>query len=1018
MAVLGLAVFSVGAAWPSLALPDVAQQLLYVGLYVAAAGLVAWRALGGHNGEREGFAWLLVAGGMLAWAGGYAYFFAVLSRSAQSPVPSPADVLWLSYYLFSLAGLLVLLRPRLLRRSGDLFWLNASNALAVLLTGSALITAAVYEPLLERADATAATVVTALLYPLLSVTVLVLLFTVFAVNSWRPGRLWGVVGGAWLLHAIGDLFYADQASTGSYVGGGLLDATWPLAMLAIAYAAWRWPDSKKKLQAPVASVATPVLVGLIAVGVLVYGNLAHVPQLTTVLAVLAILAAASALGLVEYRTHQLRSQARRDPLTGLLNHREYHETIVRLIDHGAPFAIALLDLDAFKQVNDLYGHAEGDRVLRSVADALEESCRDEDVICRIGGDEFAIVLSAACLADAEHVVARLAVMIERIEPAVGASAGLARWPDDGPGKDALLLQADMALYAAKNGHDGLERTPGERAGEVKPITSAPTDRLVSAPIASGHGTALARLDRLPSWAVVAACGALTALIFAAKLTIPDPRHAVLTLCAAPIALLALRFGRLGGALGALAGILLIGFGDYLNPSTPGFVGYLTRAFTFLTVGLLVGHYSDLFRRARASLERRVVLGSTEVLVETAKRSTAERELAAERDFLAAVLESLDEGIVACDAQGSLSFFNEATRRLHNLPARQIPATEWAEHYSIFSADGTTAMPSQEIPLNRAFAGEVIRDVPMVVVTAGRGARTLLASGRPIVDADSRQHGAVVAMRDVTDQLRSQRELESATAETIERLGRAVALRDGPTGGHVERMSHICRMLAERAGLAPGRCEVIQIASVLHDIGKIAVPDAVLRKSGQLDPDEWKLMEMHTVCGHELLDGSSNPVLQLAATIALSHHERIDGTGYPHGLEGERIPFEARIAAVADAFDALTSDRPYRAAFSTSEALQIMYRERGTHFDAELYDLLAAFPPDPSHAHTPVDRVDPHDDENAERERQRSAAGLAARSVEDDRHAARERRAASDSRIRAAAERAATLRTSGKSRPSS
>lgn len=348
LATAGLVVFSVGASWPSLALPGAAQQTLYVGLYVAAAVLVAWRAV---RRRREGWAWLLVSGGMLAWAGGYAYFFAFLSRSAHPPAPSPSDVLWLSYDVLSFAGLLLLLRARMLRGSGNLLWLNASNTLSALLVGSAIVTATIFEPLRDRADATVATVTTALLYPLADLTVLVLLFAIFAVNGWRPGRRWVLLGSAWLLHAGANLFYVSQVATGSYVGGRLLDASWPLAMLAIAFAAWRWPDSESRIRVlPVATVATPALLGVIAVGVLVYGNFAHVSLLATALAMLATLTVVVALAFVEYSTHQLRSQARRDPLTGLLNYREFHERVVRQIDQGASFAIALLDLDGFKQL--------------------------------------------------------------------------------------------------------------------------------------------------------------------------------------------------------------------------------------------------------------------------------------------------------------------------------------------------------------------------------------------------------------------------------------------------------------------------------------------------------------------------------------------------------------------------------------------------------------------------------------------------------------------------------------------
>jgi putative two-component system response regulator len=187
-----------------------------------------------------------------------------------------------------------------------------------------------------------------------------------------------------------------------------------------------------------------------------------------------------------------------------------------------------------------------------------------------------------------------------------------------------------------------------------------------------------------------------------------------------------------------------------------------------------------------------------------------------------------------------------------------------------------------------------------------------------------------------------RRLEDAVAlsreETIHRLARAVEFRDTPTGRHVERMSAYCRMLAQRLGLQTARAALIQTASLLHDIGKLGIPDRILAKPSKLTEDERREMQRHTILGHKLLSGSSSEVVELAATIALTHHERVDGGGYPHRLRDGEIPLEGRIAAVCDVFDALTSPRPYRArAFSFEEAIQIMRAERGQAFDPEILD---------------------------------------------------------------------------------
>jgi putative two-component system response regulator len=183
------------------------------------------------------------------------------------------------------------------------------------------------------------------------------------------------------------------------------------------------------------------------------------------------------------------------------------------------------------------------------------------------------------------------------------------------------------------------------------------------------------------------------------------------------------------------------------------------------------------------------------------------------------------------------------------------------------------------------------------------------------------------------------ELALSREETIQRLARAIEFRDTTTGQHVERMSEFCRMLARRVGIAPDRAALIRTASLLHDIGKLGIPDRILAKPGRLADDEWDEMKRHTLLGHRLLSGSSSELVELAATIALTHHERVDGSGYPSGFSGDDIPIEGRIAAVCDVFDALTSPRPYRERpFTVEEAMGIMRAERGRAFDAPVLDI--------------------------------------------------------------------------------
>lgn len=181
------------------------------------------------------------------------------------------------------------------------------------------------------------------------------------------------------------------------------------------------------------------------------------------------------------------------------------------------------------------------------------------------------------------------------------------------------------------------------------------------------------------------------------------------------------------------------------------------------------------------------------------------------------------------------------------------------------------------------------------------------------------------------------QLERAYMETLMRLGRAIDYHDGITGEHVERVASCAHAIALTLGLDAEHAQRIRLAAPLHDAGKIAIPSSILRKPASLTDEERREMERHAELGYELLAGSGNDLLDLAATIAYTHHERWDGSGYPRGLAGEEIPLEGRIVAVADVYDALTSDRPYRGALSVHAARAHLRRECGRAFDPQVVD---------------------------------------------------------------------------------
>lgn len=186
--------------------------------------------------------------------------------------------------------------------------------------------------------------------------------------------------------------------------------------------------------------------------------------------------------------------------------------------------------------------------------------------------------------------------------------------------------------------------------------------------------------------------------------------------------------------------------------------------------------------------------------------------------------------------------------------------------------------------------------------------------------------------------KSEKELRLSREETIQRLAIAAEYRDSATAQHIHRMSHYCELLARRYGLSAERCDLIRTASPMHDIGKIGTPDQVLLKPGKFTQDEFNVIAQHAEIGYRILAGSDAEILNVAATIALTHHERWDGSGYPRKLKGEAIPIEGRIAAIADAFDALTTARVYKPAFDFEHAVDLMSKHRGEHFDPELLDV--------------------------------------------------------------------------------
>ncbi len=190
-----------------------------------------------------------------------------------------------------------------------------------------------------------------------------------------------------------------------------------------------------------------------------------------------------------------------------------------------------------------------------------------------------------------------------------------------------------------------------------------------------------------------------------------------------------------------------------------------------------------------------------------------------------------------------------------------------------------------------------------------------------------------------------RELEETRLEVVHRLGRAAEYRDNETSMHIHRMSNYCARIGKELGVSEKECKLLLLASPMHDIGKIGIPDGILLKSGPLTDEEWQIMKAHPAIGGDILAGGKSLLIKMAEIIARTHHEKWDGSGYPIGLKHDQIPLVGRIAAICDVFDALTSKRPYKKAFPLEKSMQYIEEQSGKHFDPALVEIFIKVLPD-------------------------------------------------------------------------
>lgn len=528
-----------------------------------------------------------------------------------------------------------------------------------------------------------------------------------------------------------------------------------------------------------------------------------------------------------------RERARRDPLTGALNHAAITGELRDLIavPDGPTVAVATLDVDGLKVANDTYGHQVGDAVLVKIAEALR---RDDAIVGRYGGDEFVAILRGADRSAAEQyaddVLAALA-NAALCDPATGArvpivaSIGLAIYPQEAEAVDDLIRLSDHAMYAARRQRAAdasgavLNRTlGGDRAakmvGEIVPLLTSPGD--------------------------------------------------------------------VGSKLRLVAHRLSVG------------AGYDAVNFVMESVDR-PGIDSTAFARVRESW-----LEAWNALASSAPNRT-----------ISSILLRTRQPIIVDDLTRD--------RRLDEKQRSMLAAAR----------------------LQSGLIAPMWWDGRLVGVLSVGSKRTSAFSLRDVefVGAVATQVSAIVRMSALVEELRtSSARLMGAHADTVMMLARAAEAHDQMTGRHLQRVSSLAEAIALQLGYDAGAAKELGLAAVLHDIGKIRVPDMVLGSSSTLAESEWVLMKQHTIWGSEFLAGQQG--FELAAAVARSHHERWDGSGYPAGIAGDAIPEAAQITAVADAFDAMTNDRPYRTGRPPEDAIREIVACAGTQFSPRIADALA------------------------------------------------------------------------------
>jgi diguanylate cyclase (GGDEF)-like protein len=703
-------------------------------------------------------------------------------------------------------------------------------------------------------------------------------------------------------------------------------------------------------------------------------------------------AAALALDNAHIRA-RLEHQAETDALTGLLNHRAFHERLRQALmqasmRHGT-VALVMLDLDDFKKINDVHGHGIGDQLLAKVADVLRSAIRSTDFACRVGGEEFALILPSGDLRSATSLAARIAERLESLEvEAAGrltAATGVAVGPEHAANPRELVACAEAAMMTAK------ARGKGEIVGFDESELERPDEgtlrhddvrSLAHLTMLQSLSGRLARLDDVRRVALTIAdelhllidyhnCRVflreeddLVPIAFRGSLTAAEPGTSV--------EVAATRMGRgITGHVAETGEPLLTG--DAANCELAELIpGTADIEESLLAVPLLFGsRVTGVIVISKLGLDQfdaddvrlvEVLAGHASVALENARLFEIQRrEAESARDLLELGRELAEAADVSAIAERVAA----ATSRILSSPSASVwlqdPATGRLVHLATHPTDAaTTGRPVVRADELTPWIG--VGEAVSVEPGASNGARTdeSVAGGFALAPLTvTGRWGAVTASfheptqpddhdLEVLSSIAQQATLalEGAVSnEAIERtllsavatLTNALEASDEHTSAHARWLADLALRVAAELGLEPSRLRQLELGALLHDVGKLGIPTSILTKPGPLTEAEREVMQTHPVVGEQILEPIEG--LREVRAIVRSAHEHYDGSGYPDGLAGEAIPLEARIVLACDAFHAMTNDRPYRKALGVEEARRRLVEASGSQFDPLVVDAL-------------------------------------------------------------------------------